>query len=141
VKWATRPNCHVDRTACAWLIGRFIDREATFVFFEDADDVPDDATPFDMLGVVLSHHAGSCSFETFLDHYGLDDGSLRAIAQIVHEADLGDDRFLAPEAAGLDVVIRGLSLTHDDSSLLELTSTIFDGLYEYCRVTSRSRSA
>jgi hypothetical protein len=138
VKWATRPNCHVDRTACAWLIRRFIDPDATFVFFEDADDLPDDATPFDMVGVELSHHAGNCSFETFLEFYGLQDETLQAIARIVHEADLGDDRFLAPEAPGLDVVIRGLSFTHDDAELLELTAKIYDGLYEYCRRAART---
>jgi hypothetical protein len=136
VRWATRPHCHVDRTACAWLIRRFIDPEATFVFVEDPEDVPEDATPFDMMGVDLSHHGGNCSFETFLRFYGLDEEPLWAIARIVHEADLGDERYLAPEAAGLDVLIRGLSLVKGDQELLALTAEVYDGLYAYRRRAS-----
>jgi hypothetical protein len=131
VKWATRSGCHVDRAACAWLIRRFIDPEAEFVFVDD--DVPADATPFDMRGVELSHHGGDCSFETFLRRYQLDDPAPWDLARIVHEADLADERYDAPEAAGLDVVIRGLSLTADDPRLLELTGPLFDGLYEFFR--------
>ena len=71
MKWATRRHCHVDRAACAWLIRRFVDPEAEFVFVDDADEVPVDATPFDMRGVELSHHSGDCSFETFLRRYEL----------------------------------------------------------------------
>src|SRR5206468_2521558 len=65
MRWATRRHCHVDRAACAWLIRRFLDPEAEFVFIDDPDEVPADATPFDMRGVELSHHEGDCSFETF----------------------------------------------------------------------------
>jgi hypothetical protein len=131
VKWATRPHCHVDRNACAWLIRRYVDPEPSFVFFTDPDEVPDDATPFDMQGVELGHHDGNCSFETFLRHYELDDPVLWDIARIVHEADLGDERYDAPEAPGLDVLIRGLSMTHDDDELLRLSAPLFDGLYEF----------
>jgi hypothetical protein len=134
MRWATRKRCHVDRTACAWLIRRFVDPEAAFVFVDDPDDVPADATPFDMRGADLSHHDGDCSFETILRRYELDDERLHALARIVHEADLGDERFDAPEAPGLDAVIRGLgALEPDDQRLLELTSPIFDGLYERLR--------
>ncbi len=100
MKWATRAGCHIDRTACAWLIKRFVDLEAEFVFVEDPTDVPDGATPFDMLGAELSHHKGDCSFETFLKHYLLEDPVLWEMARIVHEADLGDERYHAPEAPG-----------------------------------------
>src|ERR671937_1098471 len=72
MKWATRRHCHVDRAACAWLIRRFLDPQAEFVFVEDPDEVPADATPFDMRGVELSHHGGDCSFETFLRRYELE---------------------------------------------------------------------
>ena len=130
MKWATRRSCHVDRTACAWLIRRFIDPDATFLFVDDPDEVPGDATPFDMRGVELSHHDGGCSFETFLRRYELHDDGLQALARIVHEADLGDERYHAPEAAGLDAVIRGLAaLEGDDQLLLERTGPIYDGLY------------
>jgi hypothetical protein len=134
MRWATRSGIHVDRTACAWLIRRFIDDEAEFVFVHDPDEVPQDATPFDMRGVELSHHGDACTFETILDRYGLDDPALGEIAQIVHEADLDDERFDAPEARGLDVILRGLSMVVDsDERMLELSGPIYDGLYEYRR--------
>ncbi len=131
MRWATRKHCHVDRAACAWLIRRFVDTEPQFVFVDDPAEVPADATPFDMRGVELSHHDGDCSFEAFLRRYELDDPVLWEIAQIVHEADLADERYDAPEAAGLDVLLRGLSLTTDDERMLELTAPLFDGLYEF----------
>ena len=111
MKWATRPHCHVDRAACAWLVRRFIDAEREFVFVDDPEEAPADATPFDMRGVELGHHGGECSFETFLHRYELDDPVLWDIARIVHEADLADERYDVPEAAGLDVLVRGLSMT------------------------------
>jgi len=129
MKWATRPNCHIDRAACAWLIRRYLDAAAEFIFVDDPEDVPPDATPFDMRGVLLSHHAGRCSFETFLLHYQLDDPALQEIARIVHEVDLADERFDAPEAPGLDVLLQGLALLHDDAEFLALTEPLFDALY------------
>ena len=76
MRWATRSGPHVDRTACAWLIRRFVDSAATFVFVDDADEVPADATAFDMRGAELSHRDGGCSFETVLRRYELDDPAL-----------------------------------------------------------------
>jgi hypothetical protein len=132
VRWATRRHCHVDRAACVWLIRRFLEPEAEFVFVEDPDEVPADATPFDMQGVELGHRGGDCSFEAFLRRYELDDPVLWEIARIVHEADLADERYDAPEAPGLDVLLRGLSMTcDDDEGLLLLTAPLFDGLYEF----------
>jgi hypothetical protein len=131
MKWATRRHCHIDRAACAWLIRRFLDPEASFVFVDDPDETPEDATPFDMRGVELSHHDGDCSFETFLRRYELDDPVLWDLARIVHEADLDDERYDAPEAHGFDVALRGLSMVVDDDRLLELSGPLFDGLYEF----------
>jgi len=131
VRWATRRGCHVDRASCAWLIRRFIDPGAEFVFIDDADEIPAGATAFDMRGAALSHHEGDCSFETFLHHYELRDPALEDIGRIVHEADLGDERFDAPEAAGLDVLIRGLSMTLDDQAVLDLSGSLLDGLYAF----------
>lgn len=131
MRWATRANLHVDRAACAWLVRRFIDPEATFVFLEDPDDLPEDAIAFDMRGADLSHSGGNCSFETILERYELEDPVLEDIARIVHQADLEDERYDAPEAFGLDVLVRGLSLVGDDKRLLEVTGPLFDGLYEY----------
>lgn len=131
MKWATRSGPHVDRTACAWLITRFIDPDAEFVFVDDIDEAPDDATPFDMRGVELSHHHGDCLFEAFLSRYELRDAALEAIARIVHEADLEDDRYDAPEAPGIDVLMRGLSMVRPDSEVLAVSAPLYDGLYEY----------
>jgi hypothetical protein len=133
VKWVTRAGVHIDRAACAWLIRRFLDPEAEFVFVADVADVPAGATPFDMRGVDLGHHGGDCSFETILRRYDLSDPVLWRIAEAVHEADLDDERFDAPEAAGLDVVLRGLSMTGTDERTLAITGPVFDGLYEYHR--------
>jgi hypothetical protein len=95
--------------------------------------VPADATPFDMRGVELGHHGGDCTFETILRRYELADPVLWKLAEIVHEADLDDERYDAPEAPGLDVVLRGLSMVCDDERVLELTGPLFDGVYEYHR--------
>jgi hypothetical protein len=131
MRWATRRHCHVDRAACAWLIRRFLDDEPEFVFVDDPDEVPEDATPFDMPGVEFSHHGGDCSFETFLRVYELADPVLWEIAEVVHEADLADERYDAREAPGLDVLLRGLSMIRDDEEMLRLSGPLFDGLYEY----------
>jgi hypothetical protein len=133
VRWATREGVHIDRAACAWLIRRHVDDDAEFVFVADPADVPADTTPFDMPGVDLSHHGGDCSFETILRRYDLTDPVLWRLAEIVHEADLEDERFDAPEAPGLDAVLRGLSMTGDDHRTLDVSGTIFDALYEYLR--------
>jgi hypothetical protein len=133
MRWATRAGVHVDRAACVWLVRRFVDPDAVFVFVDDPDEVPADATPFDMRGVELSHHEGGCSFETMLRHFGLDDPVLWEVARIVHEADLADDRFDAPEAVGLDVICRGLSMILPDVEVLAVTGPMFDGLYEHRR--------
>jgi hypothetical protein len=138
VRWGTRAGIHIDRAACAWLIRRFLDPGAEFVFVADPADLPADVAGFDIRGVDLSHHtlddgAVDCSFETILRRHDLDDPVLWQLARIVHEADLDDERYDAPEAAGLDVVLRGLSMVCDDERMLDLTGPIFDGLYEYHR--------
>ena len=133
MRWVTRAGVHIDRAACAWLIRRFIDPDAEFLFVTDPTDVPADATPFDIRGAELGHHEGDCSFETILRRQGLDDPALRRMAEIVHEAVLDDERYRAPEAPGLDVVLRGLSMTGDDEHTLAVAEPLFDGLYEYYR--------
>jgi hypothetical protein len=133
VKWATRSGVHVDRAACAWLIRRSIDPAAEFVFVDDPAEVPSDATPFDMRGAELGHHGGDCTFETMLRRYGLDDPALWDVGRIIHEADLDDERFDAPEAPGLDVICRGLSMVRNDRDVLSITAAVFDGLYEHRR--------
>lgn len=129
MRWATRPRCHVDRTACAWLIRRFVDPDAEFLFVEDVDDVPEDATPFDMRGVEFGHVDGDCAFERIVSSYGLDDPALHRIGEIVHEADIGDGRFVAAEAAGIDLAIRGLAAGRSDDELLLVSAVLWDGVY------------
>ena len=131
MKWATRTRPHVDRTACAWVITRFVDPDAEFVFVTEHDELPADATPLDMRGVELSHRDGGCTMETLLREHGLEDEALWRIARIIHEADLEDDRYDAPEAAGLDAVMRGLTCVRDDHAALEVSAVIYDGLYAY----------
>lgn len=136
MRWATRAGMHVDRAGCAWLIRRCIDAQAQFLFVTDPEQVPVDTTAFDMRGADLSHHTGQdgaedCSFETILRRYDLSDPVLWQLAQIVHEADLDDERYDAPEARGLDTLIRGLSMVSSDEQNLHTTGLIFDGLYEY----------
>ena len=133
MRWATRAGVHIDRAACAWLIRRFVDPDAAFVFVADPADVPEDATPFDMRGVELAHHGSDCTFETILRRHDLSDPVLWRLAQIVHEADIDDALYDAPEAAGLDVALRGLSLVGTDEQTLAVSAVVFDGLYEFYR--------
>ena len=131
--WATRRGCHVDRTACIWLIRRFLDSEAAFSFFGDPSEAPEGAELFDVVGARLSHRGEDCSFETFLDEYELlGDPVLREIAEIVHDADLMDEKFGRPELEGLDAIVRGMQLTlPDEETLIGHTDTIYEGLYAY----------
>jgi hypothetical protein len=133
VRWVTRAGVHIDRSSSAWLVRRFIDPEATFEFVSGPDDPPEGAVPFDIRGVEFGHHDHDCTFETLLRRHDLDDPVLWRIAAIIHEADLDDERFDAPEAPGLDVVLRGLSMVRADDEVLRLSGPIFDGLYEFFR--------
>ncbi len=133
MRWATRAGIHIDRAACAWLIRRHIDSQAEFLFVSDPAEIPTDATAFDIPGAELSHHAGDCSFETILRRCDLADPVLWWIAAIVHDADLHDRRYQAPEAEGLDVILRGLAMIRGDDDILHLTGPVFDGICGYCR--------
>lgn len=130
--WATRKGCHVDRTACIWLIRRYIDPEAAFTFFSDPAEAPEEAELFDVVGAKLSHHGEDCSFETFLKEYDLDDPVLVEIAEIIHDADLMDEKFGRPESEGLDAIVRGMQLAlPEDDALTKHTDVLYDGLYKY----------
>ncbi len=128
MRWVTREHCHVDRTACAWLIRRFIDPEATFEFVADPSRLPDGATPFDITGQAFGHHDGASTFEVMIRHYRLDEPGLEALGRIVHEADIEDERYDAPESVGLDAIIRGMGLLLPDPELLVATGRLYDGL-------------
>ena len=133
MKWATRAGIHVDRAASAWLIDTYIDDDAAFVYVEDLADVPDDATAFDMAGCDLTHHGSDVTFETILRRHDLMDPILWRIAEIVHQADVEDDLYDAPEAAGFDMIVRALGLTHDDEAVRTVTAQLLDSMYEYLR--------
>ncbi len=128
MRWVTRAGCHVDRTACAWLVRRFIDPAAEFLFVEDPSQLPPDATPFDIVGHPFSHHDGMSTFEVLVRHYGIEERGLESLGRIVHEADIEDERYDAAEAPGLDAIVRGLGRQMDDPHLLEATGPIYDGL-------------
>lgn len=133
MKWATRPAIHVDRAASAWLISTYVDPDATFVYIDDLDDLPSEATAFDMVGCELTHRGDDVTFETILRRYDLDDPVLWRIAEIIHQADVEDDKFDAPEASGLDALIRALGLDHDDEEVRELSAVLLSSLYLYLR--------
>jgi hypothetical protein len=129
----TRPRPHVDRIASAWLIKRFLDPEATFAF-ADAADAARKGVPFDVLGAEFGHQGEDCTFETLLARYGVRDRRLRAIGEIVHEADLDDGRYVRGEAPGIDLAIKALEAAiPDDDALLERGMALFDGLYKVLR--------
>ena len=138
MKWVTRSHVHVDRVACPWLIRRFVDSEAEFIFVPASriQEVAEDegAIPFDAPGVELGHRDGKCSFETIIEKYGLKDKALLKLAHIVHCADtdaLAED----PLAAGLEAIAVGYSLRFpDDHENLAHQFEVYDALYAWCRL-------
>jgi hypothetical protein len=137
MKWVTRRKARVDRIACPWLIRRFIDPEAEFLFVPE-DQVMDTARregalPFDVPGVELGHHGDRCSFDAFLAKYELTDPALRALGEIVRGADT-EARHIAREAWGLYAVASGFrEITRDDVENMRLQFPVYDALYAYCR--------
>jgi hypothetical protein len=137
--WITRPRPGVDRMASAWLIRRFIDRQARFGFAADRGSVPDRGVPFDMFGVEFSHQGEGCTFETLCSIFGVDGPALSRIAEIVHDLDLKDGKFGAPECATVERLIEGLQLAYqDDGVLLEQGMTLFDSLHRSFERSNRS---
>lgn len=131
MQWVTWEGVAVDRMACAWLIRRWIDPEAEFLFVAvGSQPLPADAEPFDIPGVRLSHRRGHCSFHTMLDEYQIADEVLHRIARIVDEADVVQEVAVEPIAPGLDVLCRGLrAISPDDAVALERGALLYDGLY------------
>ena len=139
-RWMTRRNLHIDRLASAWLIKQFIDKRPRFYFVAEGETV-EGAIAFDMYGAEFTHHGEDCTFETLLKRFGLSDSKgLRAMAEIVHDVDLKDDKFHRLEAAGLNAVVNALSAAlRDDRKLLQQTSVILDGLHSLLSVTEPIR--
>jgi hypothetical protein len=137
--WVTRPRPGVDRMASAWLIRRFIDPRARFDFAAERRLVPEGAVPFDMFGVDFSHQGDGCTFETLCAVFGVHEPAISRIAAIVHDLDLKDGRFGAPEGATVNAMIEGLQLAYaDDDALLAQGMTLFDSLYRSFEQSGRA---
>jgi hypothetical protein len=139
MKWITRSHVHVDRVACPWLITRFIDNEAEFLFVpaSQIEKVSQEtgAIPFDAPNVELGHHDGRCSFESIILKYGLKEAGLLRLAKIIHAADVGEDIDKDPIARGLEAIASGYSLRFpDDEENLEYQFDVYDALYAWCRL-------
>jgi hypothetical protein len=139
MKWVTRSHVHVDRVACPWLISRFIDSEAEFLFVPTSQIAKvareTEAIPFDAPGVELGHHGGKCSFETIIETYQLTDPALLRLAKIVHAADIEADLHTDEMAPGLEAIAVGYSLRFpDDLENLERQFDVYDALYAWCRL-------
>ncbi len=128
--WITRPRPGIDRVSSAWLIGRFIDPKARFVFADDPEAHPA-AVPFDMFSPQgFGHRDHDCTFETLCKEFAIRDGGVRRLAQIIHDADLGDERFGRTEGVGLDQVLNGWAKQEvPDDELLRRGMELIEGLY------------
>jgi hypothetical protein len=138
MQWVTRSHVHVDRVACPWLIKRFVDSDAEFLFVPKCE-VTDvvrrtGAIPFDVPGAELGHHGEGCTFDAIVARYGLTDPALLRLAGIVNAADtdkLGSD----PYASGLEAIAVGFSLRFpDDQENLAMQFEVYDSLYAWCRL-------
>ena len=139
MQWVTRSHVHVDRIACPWLITRFVDSDAEFLFVPagQIEQVVKEtgAIPFDAPGVELGHHEGRCSFESIILKYGLKEPGLLRLAQIVHAADVSEDIDQDPIARGLEAIASGYSLRFpEDMENLEYQLEVYDSLYAWCRL-------
>ena len=137
MKWITRERPKIDRIACPWLIGRFIDRDAEFLYVRSSDVLrvaeQANAIPFDVPGVELTHEGELCSFDAFLKKYRLDDPALQRVARIVRGADTAR-LDLTPQSAGLYALSLGLSHQFsDDHEMLKHGMVMYDALYAWCR--------
>jgi hypothetical protein len=139
MKWITRERVKVDRVACPWLIKKFIDPKAEFLFVPP-DQVLDiaereGATPFDVPDVELGHHDGRCSFEAFVSKYAITDPAIALLARIVHGADVSEDLYGQSEAPGLKAIAEGFQRMglKDDHEILALEFPVYDALHVYCQ--------
>ncbi len=138
--WVTRRGIQVDRIASAWLVRRFVDRKARFRFFQSGREDGPGAREisFDMVGGEFTHEGDRCTFETLLVRTGLGDRALAQIGEVVHDIDLKDNKFGRPEAAGVEIVLRGLILANPgDEARLERGIIFFDDLYQSFRAERR----
>lgn len=136
MRWVTRHDAHVDRIACPWLIKRFVDPDADFVYVASAEVARHtDAIPYDVQGAKLGHVDGRCSFESIIREYKLTDPALERLAKIVHGADVEADLAITPQSAGLKAIADGFAKLYGtrDHAKLAAESPVYDALYEWCR--------
>lgn len=139
MKWVTRERVKVDRVACPWLIKKFVDPEAEFLFVppDQVSDIAEreGATAYDVPGVELGHHVGKCSFEAIIEKYRIDDPAVALLARIVHGADVSVDLYGEPEAPGLRAIAEGFGMLGlaDDHEILAREFAVYDALFAYCR--------
>lgn len=131
MKWVTWEQIGVDRMGCIWLIRRWIDPKAEFLFvLAGTTSLPKSAEPFDIPGARFSHYRGHCTFHTLLKEHGLKDPILLRIASIIDEADIVQEVNVEPAAYGLDLLCRGLRrISRDDHEALERGMLIYEALY------------
>lgn len=129
--WLTRPRPEIDRVGSAWLISKFIDPKAKFIFAPSVDAVPN-AIPFDMLDAEFSHHGNCCTFETLIRRFAISDKAVTKIGEMIHDADLDDARFQRIEAVGIDRVFKGWAKQGlSDKEILRRGFDCFDALYAF----------
>ena len=138
MKWVTRERPKTDRIACPWLIKKFIDPDAEFLYVPPDDVLAvaerEDARSYDAPGARYTHHDGLCSFEVLVEEFRIDDPAVALLARIVHGADIADDRDATPESRGLLAVAEGFHLLGiEDHRQLELSLPVYDALYAWCR--------
>ena len=139
--WVTREAVQIDRIASAWLIRRFIDAEATFAFAADPQSAPTGSVTFDMFGGEFTHRGRLCTFETLCAHFAIQDAAVARLAQIVHDLDLKDDQYGAPETPTVGATIHGLQLScADDQQLLEQGIALFEALYRSFATAARPKA-
>lgn len=139
MKWVTRAHVHVDRVACPWLIQRFVDSQAEFLFVaaQEVTRVAQEtgAVPFDIPGVELGHQDGRCSFESILLRYGLKDPALQRMAKVVHAADVAADLRSDELGPGLEALATGFGLLFPaDPENVARQFVVYDALYAWCRL-------
>jgi len=139
MKWITRSHVHVDHVACPWLIIRFVDNQAEFLFVPKSEITATvDETggiPFDAPGAELGHHQGRCSFESIIQKYQLNDPALLRMAKTIHAADIEEDIDKDPLARGLEAIAAGYGVRYpDDAQNLENQLALYDALYAWCRL-------
>ncbi len=138
MKWVTRQSVHVDRTACPWLIRKFVDPDAEFIFAapEKVNEIAtkENAITFDTLNAELGHHGEKCSFDAIIEKYRIVDPAVLGLAKIVRAADT-DKLPSVPEAAGLEAIMTGIGIeAKDDQAAIQLAGSVYDALYTNCKL-------